>query len=107
MQVPSLGWEDPLEKEMATHSSIPAWGIPWTEEPGGLQSMGWQSAGHDLATKQQQQMPQILHEIYVPCKIILCLSEIQMHLYFYLLNLTTCAQEQGSPGFASQLCSCL
>ena len=40
--VPSLGLEDPLEKEMATHSSILAWGIPWTEEPGGLQSMGSQ-----------------------------------------------------------------
>ena len=39
----SLGWEDPLEKEMATHSSIRAWEIPWTEEPGGLQSMGSQS----------------------------------------------------------------
>ena len=39
-QVPSLGWEDPLEKGMATHSSIFAWRIPWTEEPGGLQSMG-------------------------------------------------------------------
>ena len=38
-QVPSLGWEDPLEKDMATHSSILAWRIPWTEEPGGLQSM--------------------------------------------------------------------
>ena len=38
--VQSLGREDPLEKEMATHSSIPAWNIPWTEEPGGLQSMG-------------------------------------------------------------------
>ena len=36
----SLGWEEPLEKEMATYSSIPAWRIPWTEEPGGLQSMG-------------------------------------------------------------------
>ena len=36
----ALGWEDPLEKEMATHSNILAWGIPWTEEPGGLQSMG-------------------------------------------------------------------
>ena len=36
MQVPSLGWEDPLEKEIATHSSILAWRIPWTEEPGGL-----------------------------------------------------------------------
>ena len=40
MQVKSLGWEDPLEKEMATHSSILAWEIPWTEEPGGLQSTG-------------------------------------------------------------------
>ena len=42
-QVRSLGWEDPLEKEMATHSSILAWRIPLTEEPGGLQSMGLQS----------------------------------------------------------------
>ena len=41
-----LGQEDPLEKGMATHSSIPAWRIPWTEEPGRLQSMGLQTAGH-------------------------------------------------------------
>ena len=40
----SLGWEDPLEKEMATHSSILAWEIPWTEEPGGLQSTGSQNS---------------------------------------------------------------
>ena len=46
-QVQSLGWEDPLEKEMATHSSILAWKISWTEEPGGLQSMGLQRVGHD------------------------------------------------------------
>ena len=39
MWVPSLGWEGPLAKELATHTSILAWGIPWTEEPGGLQSM--------------------------------------------------------------------
>ena len=44
--VPSLGWEDPLEKEMATHSSTLAWKIPWTVEPGGLQSMGSQRVGH-------------------------------------------------------------
>ena len=50
----ALGREDPLEKGMATHSSILAWEIPWTEEPGGLQSMGLQRVGHDLATKQQQ-----------------------------------------------------
>ena len=42
-----LGREDPLEKEMATHSSILAWRIPWTEEPGRLQSMGLQRVGHD------------------------------------------------------------
>ena len=48
--VRSLGWEDPLEKEMATHSSILAWKISWTEEPGGLQSMGSQRVGHDWAT---------------------------------------------------------
>ena len=45
--VRSLGQEVPLEEEMATHSSILAWGIPWTEEPGGLQSVGLQRVGHD------------------------------------------------------------
>ena len=55
MQFQPLGREDPLEKEMATHSSILAQEIPWTEEPGGLQSMGSQRVGHDLATEQQQQ----------------------------------------------------
>ena len=47
IQVRSLGREDPLEKEMATHSSILAWKIPWMEEPGGLQSMGSQRVGYD------------------------------------------------------------
>ena len=46
-RVQSLGREDPLEKEMATHSSILAWRIPWTEEPGGLQFMGSQRVKHD------------------------------------------------------------
>ena len=45
--VQSLGWEDPLEKGTVTHSSIPAWTIPWTEEPGEVQSMGLQRVGHD------------------------------------------------------------
>ena len=45
--VQSLGWEDPLEKKMATHSSSLAWRIPWTEEPGGLQSMESQRVKHD------------------------------------------------------------
>ena len=47
IQVPSLGQEDPLEEGMATHSSILAWTVPWTEEPGRLQSMGSQGVGHD------------------------------------------------------------
>ena len=49
-RVRSLGWEDPLEKGMATHSSVLAWRIPWTEEPGGLQSTGPQRVGHDWVT---------------------------------------------------------
>ena len=49
MQILSLGQEDPLEEETATHSSILAWKIPWTEEPGRLQSMGLQTVGHDWA----------------------------------------------------------
>ena len=46
-QVQSLGWADPLKKEPATHSNILAWEIPWTEEPGGLQSLGSQTDRHD------------------------------------------------------------
>jgi len=47
LQVLSLGWEDPLEKGMASHSRILAWEIPWTEDPGGLQSMGLQKVRHN------------------------------------------------------------
>ena len=53
--VQSLGWEDPLEEEMASHSSIFSWETPWTEEPGGLQFRGLQRVGRDLVTEQQQQ----------------------------------------------------
>ena len=45
--VRSLGWEDPLEKDMATYSSVLAWSVPWTEKPGGLQSMGSQRVEYD------------------------------------------------------------
>ena len=54
MWVQTLGQEDPLEKGMATRSSIPAWRIPWTEEPGGLQSMGLQRVGHDWSKSAQE-----------------------------------------------------
>ena len=55
MQVGSLGREEPLEKEIATHSSILAWKVPWTEEPGRLQPMALQRVTHTLASKPQQQ----------------------------------------------------
>ena len=61
------GWEDTLEKETATHSSILAWGIPWTEEPGGLQSTGSQEVGHDLVTEQQQFLFTSLFLLFLIC----------------------------------------
>ena len=54
MPLRSLSWEDPLEKKMATHSSILAWEISWPEESGGLWSLGSQRVRHDLVTKQKQ-----------------------------------------------------
>ena len=65
MWVRSLGWGDPLEKEMVTHSSILAWEIPWTEEPGGLQSMGVTRVGHDLVKQQLLTMVTMLHPQHV------------------------------------------
>ena len=57
-QVQSLSQEDPLEKKMAIHSSILAWRIPWTKEPGGLESKGSRRVTHDLATKLPTKLPQ-------------------------------------------------
>ena len=68
-----LSWEDPLEKEMATHSIILIWEIPWTEKPGVLQSTGSQIVGNNLVTKQQKQMVILPKAIYrfnvIPIKI--------------------------------------
>ena len=58
---PTLGREDPLEEEMTTHSTILAWEIPWTEEPGGLQSMGSQRFRHDLVTENTQYLEETKH----------------------------------------------
>ena len=65
-QVRSLGWEDPQKKEMVTHSSILAWRIPRTEEPGGLQSMGSQRLGHDKATNTFTSGSELLNELAMP-----------------------------------------
>ena len=63
MWVRSLGWEDPLEKDMATPSSILAWKIPWTEEPSGLQSMGSQRVRQDSVTKHSTAQHSTAHEL--------------------------------------------
>ena len=68
-QVQSLSQEDPLEKEMSIHSSILAWRIPWTEEPGGLQSMGLQRVGHDWVTEHTHCIAKCLPKV-VPVQII-------------------------------------
>ena len=70
MQIQSLSWEDTLEKSMATHCSILAWKIPWTQEPGGLQSVWSQRVEHDLVTKQQQQRTFI-----EPIMILCCMAK--------------------------------
>ena len=62
--VESLGQEDSLEEEMAIHSSILAWEIPWTEEPGGLQSMGQQRAGQDWKTIMPKQDNYVIYDIF-------------------------------------------
>ena len=72
-RVRSLGQEDPLAKEMATHSSTLAWRIPWTEEPGGLRSIGWQRVGHDWATPLSlSQLPGTL------------MQALKVHIYIYI-----------------------
>ena len=65
MRVGSLGWEDSLEQEMATHSSILVWRIPWTEEPIELQSMGSQRVRHNWGTKQQQIKERVIRTSFV------------------------------------------
>ena len=79
--VQSLGQEDHLEKERATHSSILAWEIPWTVEPGGPQSMGLQRIKYNLATKQQQQ--QIFKHTFKPT-IIALITLIKTVTYIYI-----------------------
>ena len=83
--VQSLGQEDPLEKEMATHSSILAWEIPWTEEPGGLQSMGLQKSWTGLKRlsssgkiKSVTVSPRICREVMGPDSLILSFLNVEL-----------------------------
>ena len=87
-QFRSLHWEDSLEEEMATDSSILAWEIPWTEEPGGLQCMGSQRAGQDWATQQQQQKSYVASAaMTLRCywSMTLALNAMQMNEHSYVL----------------------
>ena len=79
--VQSLGWGDPLEKEMETHSNILAWEIPWTEEPGWLQSMGSQRVGYDLV-KQHQHM--LISRVTTKTRVKFCLLMERKDFFFFL-----------------------
>jgi len=74
-QIRSLGWEDPLEEEMATHSSILAWEIPWTEEPAQLQSMGSWTVRHDQATNTHKGLLNLVS-----------LKSLENNTWFYILG---------------------
>ena len=80
----SLGWEDPLEKEMAIHSSTIAWKIPWTEEPGRLQSMGSQRVGQDWATSRSHSVPSLLS--LKPMQPHSKMSSYMLLIVFLLMN---------------------
>ena len=94
----SLGWEDPLEKEIATHSSILAWRIPWTEEPGGLQIM--QRVGHDWATSLS--LSPFIEHLYVRS----CVCGLVTQLCPTLCNPIDCSPPGSSVyiGFSRQEC---
>ena len=73
-QVQSLGQEDLLEKEMATHSSLHTWKIPWTEEPGGLQSMGSQRVGYDWVTSLYSKRYNTFKYLFIICWKFKCMQ---------------------------------
>ena len=74
--IQSLGWKDLLEEEIATHFSILAWRIPWTEEPGGLQSIALQRIGHNLVTEYNFQLTLIIgHGSHKCCPQLLVSNE--------------------------------
>ena len=89
-QVWALGWEDPLEKEMAIHSSTVAWKIPWTEKPGRLQSMGSQRVGHDWASSLslwRLKLPSKVYQSWTSsCRVNTVCLELSLLLYVFLKN---------------------
>ena len=114
-RVQSLSWEDPLEKEMATHSSTLAWRIPWSEEPGRLQSMGLQRVGHDWVTSLFSFLCMYVYNICI--FVAVCaymhdfnyLATLVLVLWRPLSNISTVAQAcpywAGSVSRGLRLCS--
>ena len=82
--VGSLGQEDPLEKGMATQSSILAWKLPWTEEPGGLQSLGLQRVEHDWVTKRVRNMLQITQVIMQELRFVSIVCHFKVHIFYII-----------------------
>ena len=116
-QVRSLGWEDPLEKEVATHSSTLAWRIPWTEEPGGLQSTVSQRVGHDWATSLSVSVCAHIYTVVFIYLIDISPPSFLLHFPFFLkkvfiylslavLGLHCCAQAFSSCWEWGLFCSC-
>ena len=83
-QVQSLGWEYSLEKEMATHCSILAWTIPWTEEPGGLQSMGSHRVRHALVTEYTCTISLFVYKLIPMWTIFVCVYTNSQHTYTHI-----------------------
>ena len=84
-QVESLGWEDALDEGMATHSSILAWRIPWTEESCGLQSIGLQELDTIGATEHTHMLPSSISLLYNHCSCLSNKNETSWIIYFYLI----------------------
>ena len=85
--VQSLGWEDSLEMEMATHCSILAWTIPWTEEPGGLQSTGSQTARHDLGTGYTCTISLFAYKLISMKTISVCAYKLKSYIFYIYKNI--------------------
>ena len=90
--VRSLGWEDPLEEDMATHSRILAWRMPWTEEPGGLQSIGSQRIGHDWSnlTSRQPCVRVTAAPVFTNVLIIISILAILVGMQWYCIVILIC-----------------
>ena len=100
-RVQSLGQEDLLEKEMATHSSILAWRIPWTEEPGGLQSTGLQRVGHNRAFTFTLKILRAITKVSV---IVKCYWHCYCHSEKRFLTKVSYRRKRTKPGKASKKC---